>query len=125
MINLFSSIGGQISGFGPLGQSKAFADPQVASNTFTRVISIIIGLLTMIAGLYFTFQFILGAFSWLSSGGDKAKLQEAQKKITNAVIGLTVVIISVFIIDLIGLLLGIDILSPGDFILGIWGRQLP
>ena len=120
MLEILTSIG-TFEGVGALGDTESFAvSATLASDMFSHLVSIIIGVLSVIAGLYFVFQFILGAFGWITSGGDKAKVQEAQKKITNAVIGLAVVLISVFIIDLVGLLLGINILSPSDFILSIW-----
>lgn len=114
-------IGGEITGLGPLSGFGSNPTVDEVVDLFSRVISIIIGFLTVIAGLWFIFQFIIGALGWLSAGGDKAKVEESQKKITNSIIGLVVVIASIFIIDLIGTLIGIDILSPGDFILNMWG----
>ena len=120
MLEILTSIG-TFEGIGRLGEVSSFAgSEEAATSLFTRLVSIIIGVISVVAGLYFVIQFILGAFSWISSGGDKAKVQEAQRKITNAVIGLAVVLISIFLIDLIGSLLGMNILSPGDFILSIW-----
>ncbi len=42
-----------------------------------------------------TFLFLVwGGIEWITSGGDKTKTEEAKKRLTNAVIGLTIVVIS-------------------------------
>ena len=107
---------GKIIGPDPLGNVVDIDD---AAAKFNSVISMIIGLLTVIAGLWFIFQFITGAIEWLSGGGDKAKIEGAQRKITNSIIALIIVVIAIFLIDLIGSLIGLDILSPADFITGL------
>lgn len=113
-------IGERVEGFGYLGETNLFGNITEATNRFNRTISIVIGILTIVAGIWFVFQFITGAITWLSAGGDKAKVQEAQQKITNAVIGLAVTIAAVFIVDLVGSILGISILNPGEFLIGLW-----
>jgi NADH:ubiquinone oxidoreductase subunit 6 (subunit J) len=52
----------------------------------------------IIVGAIATFFFLLwGGISWLTSGGDKAKTEEAQKRITGAVIGLAI-LMAVYVI---------------------------
>lgn len=109
---------GTIRGLGPLGEFEI--STTMAVHLFNQVIRNIIGILTIVAGIWFIFQFITGGISWLTAGGDKAKIESAQKKITQAIIGLVIIIIAIFIIDLIGSLLGLEILRPGQFIIGIW-----
>lgn len=41
--------------------------------------------------------FLLGAFGWITAGGDKGKIEEARNKMTNAVIGL-VLLVSSFVL---------------------------
>lgn len=109
---------GILKGLGPLGTFEI--DETVAANLFSKVISLIIGVMTVVAGIWFIFQFIIGAFGWLTAGADKAAMENAQKKITNGVIGLVIVVAAIFLIDLLGRLIGLEILSPGKFIIGIW-----
>lgn len=59
-----------------------------STNSLLR--TIIIFLITL-AGLYSFIQFILGGFGIISAGGDSAKVETAQKQITNAIIGLVVI----------------------------------
>ncbi len=113
---------GDIKGLGPLGEIF-YSNPRdisPAANLLTNVISAIVGILTVCAGLWFILQFFIGAFGWLTSGSDKASLENAQKKLTNSVIGLVIVVAAIFIIEIIGNLLGLKILQPGDFILNMW-----
>ena len=108
---------GSLNGIGPLGALK----PEEGALMFEKIISNIIGIMTIVAAIWFTFQFIVGAIGWLSSGGDKNKLAQAQGKITSGLIGLVIVIAAVFFIQLIGTLLGLpDILKPATFIQDIW-----
>lgn len=111
------SLGGQLQGPGPLGGITSI---ESTIQMFNKFVSTFIGILTLAAGLWFVFQIFIGAFGWLTAGSDKASLEGAQKRLTNAVIGLAIVVAAIFIIDLIGNLLGLDILKPGDFILHIW-----
>lgn len=107
---------GALNGIGPLGT----IDPSGAGEMFEKVMSGLIGILTIIAALYFTFLFIIGAIQWLGSEGDKARLTTARGKITHGIIGLIIVIGAVFFIELIGTLLGIEILHPARFVKEIW-----
>lgn len=69
-----------------------------------------IGLLFVFGGLAFFFMFLWGAISWILSGGDKAHVEAAKGRITNALIGLVLLIMSIAIIKLIERFFGIDIL---------------
>lgn len=80
------------------------------------VISGIIGFLTIVAGLWFGLQMILGGYDWINSAGDKGKLESARNKIVYAIIGIVVVVSAWVIVGLIGQLLGINIFNPGDIL---------
>jgi hypothetical protein len=82
--------------------------------TFSKFVSSAIGLMTIIAIIWFVFTFFIGAIGIISSGGDKQALESARKKITTGGIGLVVTIAAIFIIKLIGYLIGIpNILKIG------------
>lgn len=49
--------------------------------------------------------FVLGAFSWITAGGDKGKVEDAQKKITNSIIGLVLLVSSFVILSFLSKLL--------------------
>lgn len=116
-------IGGGISGIGPLGTSGNYTVGATSAGVvdlLNRVISNFVGILTVIGGIYFLFQFIFGAYEWITAGGDSGKLQNAQKKLYNAVIGLIIIIAAIFVADLVGAFLGLDILSPFNLIENVW-----
>lgn len=101
-------------GFGPW--AGIFGTIGEAAGTFNKIISNIIGAMTIGAGIWFIFQFIIGAFGWISAGSDQQAIQAAQKRITNAVIGLVIVVAAYALIALIGSILGFEILHPETLI---------
>ena len=113
------------SGFGGWGKlGLQGVDAETAPSVFNQFISGVIGLLTVVAALWFIFVFISGAISMISSGGDKGSLESARKRIFNALIGLAVVVVSIFVIRLIGKIIGFDIiLNPAEFVRNIWGSE--
>jgi hypothetical protein len=113
---------GKFEGLGPLGNLTG-ADPlDSAVSMFNKVISLLIGIITIGAGLWFTFHILIAGFTWLTAAGDKTKAEKAQKTLTEAVIGLVIVVAAVFIADLVGKFLGIDILSPGATFKTFWPK---
>lgn len=105
MNNLISqsntTLPGTINGVGNIGQ------PTNPESTFAKIISSAIGLITIIAFIWFLFTLITGAIGIITAGGDKGKLEEARGRITTGVIGVGVVIAGIFIVDLIAKILGI------------------
>ena len=106
---------GEIRGFGEYGLEDRLASG--APTIFNSFLSSIIGLLTLIAGIWFFFVLLTGAIMWIGAGGDKAKVMEARQRITMGLIGIAVVVAALFIADIVGGLLGFpQILDPGGFI---------
>lgn len=106
---------GTFKGFGPLGNPQG-----TGINAFNTFISTAIGLMTIIAFIWFTFILIMGAIGIMSAGGDKAAIENARKKITNGIIGVVIVISSIFILSLIGTIFGIPFLD----IFQLWYRVI-
>ena len=73
--------------------------------------------------MFFLLMYMLwGGLDWISSGGEKEKIAKAQGKITNAVIGIIVVIAALTIFTVIaGNVLNIITITPG----GGWQLNLP
>ncbi len=120
---------GEISGpgLGPFGTiTKELASGEAGGVTglqkVSNIISGIIGILTVAAGIWFMIQFLIGSFYWITSGGDKGKLQEAKNRITHAFIGLIIVIAGWSIIALMGKFFNFDILlsEPRTIIRGLY-----
>ena len=58
---------------------------------FGTIISGIIGFLLILATIWAFFQILIAGVNWISSGGDKSKLESAQQRITQGIIGLFIV----------------------------------
>lgn len=56
-----------------------------------KFLSGFIGLLLVLGAIWAFVNLLLGALNWISSGGDKAKLEAAQQRIVQAIIGLVLV----------------------------------
>lgn len=72
-----------------------------------KIISQMIGLLTIIAVLFFVFQIILAGYAFISSDGDREKIQASRKRLTEGILGLTIVIVAVGLGSLLATLAGI------------------
>ncbi len=103
--------GGSLGPFGNLGNtiSGGQSGGQKALELVTGAISSIIGIMTVAAGIWFIFQFIVGGFYWITSGGDKTKLETARDRINNAFVGLIVVVAGWSVLALAGQFFGYDI----------------
>lgn len=100
-----------------IGKYQQGADLQTGS-LLTEFLSSIITTLTVAASLAFAIYFIIGGLKWITAGGDKTKAEEAKTQMTQAAIGLIVVVVSYFIIGIISNVLGLDILDPAK-VLGL------
>lgn len=106
------NLGTPLQGEGPLGVGGSGS-----ATVFTKFVSGVIGILTVVAAMWFIFQLLSGAITWIGAAGDKGKLEEARGRMTSGVIGLVIVVIAIFLIRLIGVILGFsNILDPGAFI---------
>lgn len=102
-------------GGGSAGINNPVLGPKLQGKTGLQFFQTFLpNLLTMgliIGVLFFFFILIMGAISWISSGGDKNALEEAKHKITNAIVGI-VILFSIFaILKLIENFFGISILT--------------
>jgi hypothetical protein len=59
--------------------------------TFAEVLTFIIRLFFIVAGLIAVIYLLLGAFTWITSGGNKENVDKAREKIQAAVIGLVLI----------------------------------
>ncbi len=104
------------SAFAPNVTDKTCAGALTPLNTF---LSTFIGFLTTLAGLMFLVYFIFAALSWITAGGEKGKVESARQQMTNAALGLIVVIATYAIAGIVGRVLGLDILNPAAILFGI------
>jgi cytochrome bd-type quinol oxidase subunit 2 len=81
--------------------------PSLLGDTLNKIIT----LFFIVGGVAFFFMIVLGGIKWMTSGGDKEKLEGARKQITSAVVGLVVFLLIFAIINLIETLFGVNLLN--------------
>lgn len=111
---------GGFRGFGALGLEGG----QSPTETFNKFLSTTIGVMSIVAFIWFTIQLFTGVVSIIGSGGDKGKLESARAKIGSAITGLVITVAAIFFIQLVGDILGIpNILNPGAFVDSVTGGK--
>lgn len=75
------------------------------------LISGVIQLLLVVAGLIAFLYLLMGGIQWITSGGDKAGVDAARQKILAAIIGLVIVFATWALIRLIEAFIGVSIIS--------------
>ena len=80
-------------------------------NSIGGLISGLLPFIMVIAGLILFVLLIIGGFGLLTSGGNPEKMKVAQGKITSAVIGFVIIFISYWLMRILEMILGIDILG--------------
>jgi hypothetical protein len=96
-------------------QPESLEDGAVLS-TLELWISDIIGVLTILASLFFIVYAFIAAFNWVTAGGDKGKIEKAKDRLVWGTLGLILIVASYAIIGLIGGIIGLEILEPAKMI---------
>lgn len=86
-----------------LGISPTTKPSVVISNALTIVY--------VAAAIVVLFFLVVGAFRWITSGGDKDAIGKARGTIINALVGLAILALSFLIVAVIGSILNINILG--------------
>lgn len=109
-------IGGDTSSLGPFGDI-ANKGQYAGATAVVDTISSIIGMMTAAASIWFLLQVLFGGYEWMSAGGDTKKIENARSRITNAFIGIIIVVGSWSLLAVTGQFLGFDTLvNPTKFI---------
>jgi hypothetical protein len=66
----------------------------------------------VVGGLALLLYLGWGGINWITSGADKGKVEDAQHKITNSIIGMAFLVATVAIVALLGWAFGFDLLNP-------------
>lgn len=101
-------------------QPKDLSQSSVLS-TLEVWVSDIIGVITILATLFFIVYAFIAAFNWITAGGDKGKIEKATNRLIWSTLGLILIVATYAIIGLIGGIIGLDLLKPGEMI----GKIIP
>lgn len=76
-------------------------------NTLGGIVSVIIPYLFGAAGLLLLLYLIWGGFGYMLSQGDPKAAESAKQKITNALIGFIIIFVAYWLVQLLGIILGV------------------
>lgn len=85
--------------------------PTGGESALSKVLQTGMQTLFVFAIVFALFVIIFGAIQWITSGGDKQKLEGARKRIIFAIVGLLVVLFAFFIVNLVGSVFGVTLLQ--------------
>lgn len=106
---------GNIGGGEGFGRFRPDKISDVAGS-LAGVISLFVGFITIAAGVWFSIKLILGAFAWISAGGNPDSLKNARQTMIDALIGIILVVGAIALISIVGTVLGLDILNLGKLL---------
>jgi hypothetical protein len=96
---VFAADQGQLQTCDPTSQFNVLCN--LTAGNFGSVVGSVISLMFVVAVVAALFYLVYGGFRWLISTGDKTKVSEAREHIIAAIIGLVVIFLSYFILNLI------------------------
>jgi hypothetical protein len=107
--------------------AQRFYNPQIiepiqnfsGAEYINRIISILISIGIILCVTAFIILLIIGGIQYMTSGGDKPKLEGARNKIVNAVTGIIILLLLWFILQFFNLIFGTNI---GDIGIPGFGR---
>lgn len=98
----------KVPGYGKFEDPTGLADkPDILSKIINTGLQLFVAIGVILAIVFL----IIGAISWIASGGEKEKLERARKTVVFSIVGLIVIILSFLIINVIGTLLGSRVLQ--------------
>ncbi|MDD3679243.1 MAG: hypothetical protein PHX72_00050 [Candidatus Shapirobacteria bacterium] len=80
------------------------------------IVSVVIGILTVLAIIWFIIEFVVSGYMLISSTGDQEKTAEAKKRLTQSLIGLVIVLSAIVLINVIAYIFNIDFLNIGEYL---------
>ncbi len=93
---------------------KDFFTPAKQFDTFGELVNVIVKNAFMFAGVITFVLLIFGGFGFIvgAGSGDTKRMEQAQKTITGAIVGLLIVVASYWIIQILEKITGVPLLTP-------------
>ncbi len=89
------------------GPGIQVASADSAPTQLEGILSTVLGFLTIIAVIFFLIQIILAGYGFISGQGDEKKIAASRKKLTDGILGLTIVVVAFGVTAFISNLLGL------------------
>lgn len=90
------------------------SETQSYSDSFASLVGSLISIVMPVAALLLLLYLIWGAIEWITSGGDKGKLEKSRQRITTGIIGIIIVSATVSLFMLMQQILNVCILNFWD-----------
>lgn len=103
-------------------QAEGVVDP---ANTIERILSNVIGFLTITAGITFALYVVLAGLTWITAREESERISKSKQMLTNALVGLAIVAASWALTGVLETVFGFNILSPGELIKQIMPTSEP
>ncbi len=98
----------------PKGFTESFGnDP---ASRLEEILSSIVSVFTIFAGIAFLLYFVVGAVTWATAGGRPETLDKAKNQMSTAIIGLVITVVGIAIFWILGEVTGLNILNPARLI---------
>ena len=91
----------------PVIQGSGQGGKEAGGTIVGKIISATIGFLFIIGAIFAFLNLIVGGMAWISASGDKQKLENAQQRITQAIIGLVILAAAWALMTLVSAFTGI------------------
>lgn len=114
-----SDASAEESPLGSIQQPDALKSFGVGEAGIARFISVIIGILVVTAVILGFIFLIIGGISFITAGGDEAKVESARSKVIWAIIGLAIVFAAFAIITIVESIFGVSIIGEDFDIPGV------
>ena len=99
------------------GSSPIFSlkNPLPKLDNLGDIFNVLLSLAFFVAGVAMFFSLVIGGIQWIVAGGDPKSMDEAERRITNAVIGLIIVVAAFAIALILEQVFGIKIVTGFKF----------
>lgn len=106
----------------PLPVLQGLIDSSGVGKVFGDLLTSVISLMTMVAGIMLVLYLVYGGVKYVTAGGSEKAVDEAKRMITNAIVGLVIVVAAIMVTQLVGKILGFgnilgpSFLAPGEVV---------
>ncbi len=84
-----------------------------ANSNLGDIFSALLKYILPLAGIVLLFMLIMGGIGLMTAAGDPKKMEASQGRITMALVGFLIIFIAYFIVQLVEVMLGVDLLGNG------------
>lgn len=98
--------------FGEIVPPSPVAEIGSGKEGLAILLSKIVNIIYTVSAIVFIFMLLYAAFEWITSGGDKEKIESARNRITWAIIGIIILSLTFVFLRILGGITGFEFFSP-------------